>query len=367
MRKLLRKVVRKAYDFSEFLEMMMCSECLPKTEDALIYLQQVAPNPDGSCWIERDSNYENRSLKLSVIVPAYNVEQYISKCLDSILDQQLSFDYEVIVINDGSTDATAQRLEEYVHNEKIRILHQENKGLSGARNAGIACSKGEYLFFVDSDDDIPSGSLECIMRAALQNNSKLVAGSYEKCLRSGEVQYVKRLVEQKTDGPLPGFAWGKLIHYSVFRNIQFPEGYWFEDSVMAQIVHPICWDSMYTISSVCCRYYSNDTGITATAKGKMKSVDSLWVTMHLLEDREKYGLSYTGDSYAYFLSMVKLTYQRTKSLGVRVAQSIFVVQRMLLDRYYDGYQIRNDRRKQKIQEALRENNFRKYILACEKN
>lgn len=370
MGKLLRKVGRKIYEFSKTVEMMTCPECLPKTEDALTYLQQVAPDPDGSCWIERDSNYENRSLPLSVIVPAYNVEKYICKCLDSILDQQVSFDYEVIVVNDGSTDATAQRLEEYVQYEKIRIIHQKNKGLSGARNAGIACSKGEYLFFVDSDDDIPSGSLDCVMRIALQNRSRLVAGSYEMCLRSGEVQYVKRLVEQKQVVPprtLPGFAWGKAIHYSVFRNIQFPEGYWFEDSVMTQIVHPICGNSLDAVSTVCYRYYSNDTGITATAKGKIKSVDSLWITMRLLEERKKYGLTYTDASYAHFLSMVKLTYQRTKYLGVQIAQCIFVVQRTLLDRYYNGYQISNDYRKQKIQDALRENDFRKYILACEKN
>ena len=74
MLKLLRKVSRKVYDFSKIVELLMCSKSLPETEDALDYLQKVAPNPDGSCWIERDSDYENRSLLLSVIVPAYNVE-----------------------------------------------------------------------------------------------------------------------------------------------------------------------------------------------------------------------------------------------------------------------------------------------------
>lgn len=368
MLKLLRKVSRKVYDFSKIVELLMCSKSLPETEDALDYLQKVAPNPDGSCWIERDSDYENRSLLLSVIVPAYNVEKYIDNCLDSLLQRQVPFDYEVIVVNDGSTDATSQLLDKYVHNEKVRIIHQKNKGLSGARNTGIACAKGEYLCFIDSDDDVPVGSFESMLSMAVQNRAKLVAGSYERCLSGGAVLYVKQLVEQKADGSsIPGFAWGKVFHYSVFRNIQFPDGYWFEDSIMAQIVHPMCQNSTYTVSPVCYRYYSNDAGITATAKGKMKSIDSLWITMRLLEERKKYDLTYTDASYAYFLSMVKLTYQRTKYLGVHIAQCIFVVQRMLLDRYYDGYQIRNDIKKQEIQNALRKKDFRKYVLACERH
>ena len=223
MLKLLRKVSRKVYDFSKIVELLMCSKSLPETEDALDYLQKVAPNPDGSCWIERDSDYENRSLLLSVIVPAYNVEKYIDNCLDSLLQRQVPFDYEVIVVNDGSTDATAQLLDKYVHNEKVRIIHQKNKGLSGARNTGIACAKGEYLCFIDSDDDVPVGSFESMLSMAVQNRAKLVA------------------------------------------------------------------------------------------------------------------------------------------------QCIFVVQRMLLDRYYDGYQIRNDIKKQEIQNALRKKDFRKYVLACERH
>lgn len=347
------------------IRMLMHSEQLPKNEDAISYLQHMAPDLGKSCWINRGLDYENRSFLLSVIVPAYNVEETIISCLESILQQDVSFDYEVIVVNDGSTDTTAVLIERYRNNERVCVINQENRGLSAARNAGIACSKGEYLCFVDSDDELADGALECLMSKALKERAKLVVGSYEKCLRNGIVIYTKQMKDQKAEGgTLPGFAHGKVIHYSVFRNLRFPEGYWFEDSIMAQIVHPLCHEATYTTSQICYKYYSNEKGITMTANGNEKSIDSLWVTMRLLKERENFHLSYTQSSYEHFLSMVGLTYHRTKYLDIYTAQCIFVVQRMLMEHYFRDYKTVASSKKQQIEIALRTNNFRKYVFAC---
>lgn len=369
MPKLLKRVVGKVHrgfsDIKHLCKLLMDSAQLPKSEDAMSYLQYNAPDSGSSCWKDCEFDYEKRSILLSVIVPAYNVEKYIVNCLESILQQSVSFDYEVIVVNDGSTDTTAALLENYKHRKGLRIIHQENRGLSAARNTGIACSKGEYLCFVDSDDELPEDSLECLMTLALQKHAKLVVGSYERCLRNGTVLHTKLLRnEQVTENTLPGYAWGKVFHYSVFMNLRFPEGYWFEDSIMAQIVHPLCKDSTYSTSHICYKYYSNETGITATSKGKMKSVDSLWITMRLLKDQQKFQLSSTQASYEYFLSMVNLTFHRTKQLDVYVAKCVFVIQRELMDLYYDTYKSESGGKSQRIEEALRINNFRKYVLAC---
>lgn len=365
VKRLLGKLARAFVDVSQLARLMLSCGPLPAPLEALSCLQSLSPNLGKSCWADNNFVYSDRTCMLSVIVPAYNVEKYIDHCLESILRQQVTFDYEVIVVNDGSTDSTPVRLEKYKKNERICIINQQNGGLSAARNTGITYSKGEYLCFVDSDDELPDGAFEQMMAVALQKQAMLVAGSYEKVLRSGTVLYTGRLKGQKADAnSLPSFAWGKIIHHSVFQNLKFPEGYWFEDSVMAQIVYPMCQDVIYTVSNVSYKYFSNEAGITAIARTKPKALDSLWITMRLLEDRKKYGLSYTQASYGYFLSMVSLTYHRTKHLGVQTARSIFVVQRMLMDQYYCGYQIEDDNKKLHIQKALRENNFRKYVLAC---
>ena len=85
--------------------------------------------------------------KISIIVPVYNVENYIKKCLDSIFDQTYK-DYEVIVVNDGTKDNSMN----IVNNYKVKIVTQKNQGLSAARNHGVEKAKGEYLIFLDSDD-----------------------------------------------------------------------------------------------------------------------------------------------------------------------------------------------------------------------
>lgn len=99
---------------------------------------------------------------VSVIIPVYNVEQYLKACLDTVVAQDYS-DFEVICVNDGSTDGSSSILNEYVTKySNISIINQENKGLSAARNAGIRAAKGDYIFFLDSDDWIERGTLKIL-------------------------------------------------------------------------------------------------------------------------------------------------------------------------------------------------------------
>lgn len=99
--------------------------------------------------------------KFSLIVPVYNTEKYIEKCLNSILNQSYK-NYEIIVINDGSTDNSVQILDKYKSNKKLKIINQKNKGLSEARNEGLKYISGDYILFVDSDDYIEPKLLETL-------------------------------------------------------------------------------------------------------------------------------------------------------------------------------------------------------------
>lgn len=100
---------------------------------------------------------------ISVIIPVYNVELYLAECLDSVLTQTYPY-YEVICVNDGSTDGSQAILENYAAKyDKIQVINQDNKGLSAARNAGIAAAKGDYVFLLDSDDIIEKHALETLV------------------------------------------------------------------------------------------------------------------------------------------------------------------------------------------------------------
>ena len=104
----------------------------------------------------------NNNIKISIIVPVYNVEKYLRECLDSLINQTLE-DIEIICVNDGSTDSSPQILEEYASRDsRIRVFHQENQGVSVAYNYGIKQVKGKYFTIVDSDDWIREDSCELL-------------------------------------------------------------------------------------------------------------------------------------------------------------------------------------------------------------
>lgn len=118
---------------------------------------------------------------LSVIVPVYNVSRYLSKCLDSILNQDIGQDnYEIIVINDGSTDNSGEIAQEYAHkHSNIILICQENQGLSGARNTGISVARGEYIQFVDSDDYLEPNVLGQLINRAQRDNLDMLRFNYQ--------------------------------------------------------------------------------------------------------------------------------------------------------------------------------------------
>ena len=104
--------------------------------------------------------------KVSVIVPVYNVEDYIRECLDSLINQTLT-DIEIILVDDGSKDLSGTICDEYAKKDcRIKVIHKENGGQSSARNAGLKVSTGEYILFVDSDDYIVENTLETLLNEA---------------------------------------------------------------------------------------------------------------------------------------------------------------------------------------------------------
>lgn len=122
----------------------------------------------------------------SIIIPVYNVEQYLCDCLDSVVMQSYP-DYEVICVNDGSTDGSLAILKEYEKNYlQITVITQQNRGLSGARNAGIQAAQGDYLFFLDSDDWIEPNTLEVL--AQKQSGEDLICFNGRRVFEDGRIE-----------------------------------------------------------------------------------------------------------------------------------------------------------------------------------
>lgn len=187
----------------------------------------------------------DQNVLISVIVPVYNVEEYLPRCVDSILAQTYQ-NLEIILVDDGTKDASDKICDDYAAKDpRIKVIHKENGGLSSARNAGIDIAKGEYLGFVDSDDWIEPEMYEHMLRLAKKYDVKLVcAGRYDFSSRRNEktVGLCPKKEEVITGMELLGrtftwdgcdsAAWDKLYHRSLFREIRYPLGQISEDVAM---------------------------------------------------------------------------------------------------------------------------------------
>ena len=119
-----------------------------------------------------------QQIKFSLIIPAYNIENYIVKCITSILNQNY-YNYEIIVVNDGSTDDTVKILEN-IKNNKIKIINKKNGGLSSARNEGLRHVTGDYIWFVDGDDYIEKNALEILYNTLKDEMFDIISLKYYK-------------------------------------------------------------------------------------------------------------------------------------------------------------------------------------------
>ena len=121
---------------------------------------------------------------VSIIVPVYNTEPFLSRCLDSILCQSFT-DFELLLIDDGSTDGSGAICDDYAERDsRIRVFHKENGGVSSARNLGIDNSKGEWLYFADSDDELLPNGLQTLVNC-IDEDVDVVMGGYEKFNENG--------------------------------------------------------------------------------------------------------------------------------------------------------------------------------------
>ncbi|MFZ7121852.1 MAG: glycosyltransferase family 2 protein [Eubacteriaceae bacterium] len=176
---------------------------------------------------------------ISVIVPVYNVEEYLEKCLNSISIQTYT-NFEAILVNDGSSDYSGDICDKYAKKDnRFTVIHRLNGGLSAARNTGLKVAKGQYICFVDSDDWIREELLEKLINL-LENlegdisqcdffsdeNNDFYEKEVIRCYSKD--QYMIKLLEDQ----LPSYFWGKLFKREVFNNQIFPEGKTYEDLLL---------------------------------------------------------------------------------------------------------------------------------------
>lgn len=264
--------------------------------------------------------------KFTVIVPVYNVENYVEKCVNSILSQSFK-DYELILVDDGSTDNSGEICNRLVAENKdkanIKVIHQENRGLGGARNTGIKAATGEYLFFIDSDDTITDGAFQELSDYIDENDTDIVTFDIVKVDENGNELYtisgfshgniISTPEENKQLILTDHSACNKVIRKKLFieNGIEFPERLWFED--VATIFKLFPYARMGYINKAFYVYLERTGSIMNSSKCD-KNIDMVTAMNSVLDFYKEKGLynkyydelEFVASFHLYYLSSIRV-------------------------------------------------------------
>lgn len=346
--------------------------CIPMQKNQIMPYDQAektlnahAKDPGSSCL--RNNQVNEKLFDLSIIVPVYNVEDYLYQCLNSIFNQKTSCSYEVIVVNDGSTDNSAAILNEFGAKENYFLLQQENQGLSGARNSGLQFVRGRYIMFVDSDDYLPENTVESLMSAAEHYQADIVQGGYYSVSQKGNEYRTMAAYETKgsvpPNGVVSGMAWGKVYKSELFEGICFPEDYWYEDTITTSILTHLA-KRVSTISDMVYYYRQNSAGITKMSVGKPKSIDTFYVLRSVMNARRTLGMQTDQAFYEHLLRLIILSYKRTKHEPDNVKRSMFSLFHKMLEEERAGKEFVLHGSMKRLDETILTGDYRRYCFLC---
>lgn len=299
---------------------------------------------------------------ISVIIPLYNNEKFIKPCLQSVINQSYK-DIEIVIVNDGSTDNSLNIVEEIADRDnRIKIINQKNSGRSAARNIGIKNSSGDFLMFVDADDELEKNGIENLYKAINQENSDIAVGAviinydthselkenddwYFSIRYNGIHDITDKLIED-----IHCSVWGKIYRRSIIENnkLQFPEGLNYEDAYWHWVYLTSC-NKISCIKNIVYKYFRRkDSIMSLTFENKENiAIQHLYIVEKIIEfwnQNKNLEEHYTTaailfETYFWFAIKHSQKYERAKIayLATRIARKYFLnINNNLINDIYNG-------------------------------
>lgn len=259
----------------------------------------------------------NAEVELSVVLPVYNVEDYLEECLHALLMPEVGMSYEVLAVNDGSTDSSRHILSKWREENSgvLRIIDRENGGLSAARNTGLLETRGRYVTFVDSDDVIDiHGICDAVMHLKA-SDADYASGLYRRIDDEGHPFGKTRRVSSLM------VPWGRVYKREVWRDVRFPEGYWYEDLVMPYLIE----SRFKGLEAEPLRYLYRDRpgSIVNSTVGNPKGLDSFWLIGYMLDECKRLHIPYERVLGTTLVAMGPTLLNRSTALDQNQMQHLF--------------------------------------------
>jgi len=277
----------------------------------------------------------NEKFNLSIVIPVYNAEKVINKCLDSLISQKTDYEYQIILVNDGSTDNSLNIIKDYESKYKnVFVIDQSNGGASIARNRGIRSASGDYIGFVDSDDWVTEDYIEKLLNRAYKTNADIVKCNHiNYSLTEDKALAVIRHDDFSVVGKLDlnimsikGYVWGGVIKKSIFDKVRFPEKYWYEDAIMRTLIMRI--SNHYEHIDEELYYYAlhqKNSSKNLWKENGLKCLDFFYLMKYIMVETDRLALD---KDYVYrniiLYEFGALMWQRTKHLDKKMRKKYFL-------------------------------------------
>lgn len=328
------------------IERMCYKKCIitEKKENALEIIAKVHPDPDGHP--EYKNAEVDEKLDLSIIVPVYNYAELIENNILSILQQKTKYQYQLILVDDGSTDGSKDILRKYENYPNVKVIYQQNQGIAGARNTGLNYAAGRYIMFVDCDDTVEENLVEILLFKAYKDDCDIVMCAHnlvKEC--NGEIYEMIPNVYPRYN--LLGYAgnakilnyaglpWCKVYKRELWENVRYLPGYWYEDTIIHSLLFTQC--TKFSYDPVICyqyRWYEKNFSHIQGNTANPKCIDIFWLLKRILEQYEGMNLPKDERFETMLLKhLSKYYYTKISEMSDEVVSALFVLACDLYQRY----------------------------------
>ncbi len=340
--------------------------CIPieslTINDPEAYLETIRPDLHSSCVAANHLN-TTPTYDLQIVIPVYNVSIWIRECMDSLIHQKTKYSYHIVATNDGSTDDSLAILREYEKYPNITIIDQPNGGISAARNAGLKDINARYIMFIDSDDCLMEDAVELLVGKADELGADIVEGNHVFFQDQKIISVSKRYTDcDDYKAELGGVPWGKVYKTTIWQNLQFPQGCFYEDMINRMLIYPRPLHKA-TISNIIYRYRKTSKGFTRGNNKNPKRVDAFWVLKQMLEDAAQLSIP-RENLYDPFLHQCYFAAMRVAILEDNMANyAIYKALQQLRETYFGNIRT-NSPKEKRIESALLNDDYKEYLLYC---
>ena len=337
-------------------------------------LQSIHPDPAGCPEIRPMA--VNSDIDLSIIIPVYNYADLIEANVESVLNQETTYRFELILVDDGSTDGAQDIVRRYENDPRVKVIFQKNQGIAGARNTGLNHAVGRYIMFVDCDDIVEKDIVQTLMSRAEQDGCDMVMCAHN-LVKEREGEIYATIPNVYSDDNLAdyygnagilnyaGLPWAKVYKRELWDRVRYLPGYWYEDTIIHALIFTQCKKFAY-VPKICYQYrwYEKNFSHVQGNIANPKCIDRYWMLVPILEKACELGVAQGECFYTMLIKHLSAYYYPTiAGMDAQTVEDLFVLACDLLRQYGEDANVKLPYMLRVTEKALRSGDINLWKLA----